>query len=131
MEKQRIDLPETDSYYLFKDERKGVCVMAGKAFDADDLISINYTAIIDWTMDEQSAFQRHYPMFWTDEHACIAFGIVNLLNHSSSPNCRLVQDHATHTVRLICMQPIKPGEELVIDYGPEHFPFMSGETAIL
>jgi hypothetical protein len=127
----RIILPETDNYYLLKDPIKGICLIANKQYEINDIITTNYIAEIDWVMDNGSKFQREYPMYWTDEKACIAFGVANLINHSKFANCKLLIDIEQRTLSLICISEIKIGVEIVMDYGNEHYPFKSGETDIM
>jgi len=127
----RIILPETDHYYLFKHPSQGICVIANKHYEINDLITINYTAEIDWILDENSKFQRDYPLYWTKENACIAFGVANLINHSKFPNCKLSIDIERRTVSLMCIREINIGDEIVMDYGSEHYPFRSGKVIIV
>ena len=127
----RIILPETDHYYLFKHPSKGICVIANKHYKINDLISTNYIAEIDWILDENSKFQRDYPLYWTEENACIAFGVINLINHSKFPNCKLSIDIERRTISLMCIREIKIGDEIVMDYGSEHYPFRQGEVIIV
>ncbi len=127
----RIILPETNHYYLFKHSSKGICVIANKNYEINDLITTNYIAVIDWIMDENSSFQREYPMYWNEENACIAFGVANLINHSKFPNCKLSIDIERRTMSLMCIREINIGDEIVMDYGSEHYPFRSGEVEII
>ena len=125
-----ILLPQTSSYCLKKDPVKGVGVYSLKDFKAGDIISKNYTAIIDWEMDESSPFQQTYPMYWTEEFSCIAFGIINLVNHSSNPNCRIAIDIDSRTIALVCKLNLNSGDEFTIDYGDDHYPFKYGNVKI-
>jgi SET domain-containing protein len=125
-----ISLPETDFYYLKKDPIKGISVVSLRNFIKGDIISRNYAAIIDWEMDERSQFQQTYPLYWSDEFSCIAFGIINLLNHSFMPNCKIKVDEESQTIFLLCIDRIKPEDELTIYYGDNHYPFKHGNVKI-
>lgn len=127
----RIILPETDHYYLLKHPVKGICVIANRHYGVNAIISTNYTAEIDWVMDENSKFQRDYPLYWTEEKCCIAFEVANLINHSKFPNCKLLIDIELRTISLMCVREIKIGDEIVMDYGSDHYPFRSGEVIIM
>ena len=126
----KIQLPQTSFYYLRNHPLKGIGVYSLRDFKIGEMISKNYVAIIDWEMDENSSFQQHYPMHWTEEFACIAFGIINLVNHSSKPNCRIKIDYDSKTIALLSKKVINAEEELTIDYGDEHFPFKYGKVKI-
>jgi SET domain-containing protein len=47
----------------------------------------------------------------------LALGLVTLCNHSNRPCARVDRNHAQLTLSLIATAPIKPGEEVTIDYG--------------
>jgi len=130
MENNKIILPETEGYYLQKDPQKGIAVIASKNFKEGDVISRNYIAVIDWEMDETSAFQQTYPLYWSEEFSCIAFGVINLVNHSFTPNCDVIVETDSRTLSLVCCRDISPEEELTIDYGDGHYPFKHGNVKI-
>lgn len=48
----------------------------------------------------------------------LALGLGSLFNHSSSPNLDYRIDSAHLIIRFYAAQPIEPGEELLIYYGP-------------
>jgi SET domain-containing protein len=131
MLKNKISLPETDNYYLVKDPLKGISVIANKEFKVGEFISKNYIAVIDWEMDENSLFQQTYPLYWSDEHSCIAFGIINIINHNYEPNCKIINDYDTRTIELVCIKEILSDEELTIDYGEDHYPFKYEKIKII
>jgi uncharacterized protein len=47
----------------------------------------------------------------------LGLGLVTLCNHSSQPRARVDRNFARHTLDLIAIAPIGPGEEVTIDYG--------------
>jgi hypothetical protein len=47
----------------------------------------------------------------------LGLGLVTLCNHSTRPVARVDRNHARLTLDLIAIAPIKPGEEVTIDYG--------------
>lgn len=59
-----------------------------------------------------------YVFEWDDEKTAIALGAISLCNHSRTPNAEiLTTDDEFH---LIATRTIQPGEEILIDYGPDH-----------
>jgi SET domain-containing protein len=47
----------------------------------------------------------------------VGLGLVTLCNHSSRPRARVDRNYARQTLDLIAIGPIRPGEEVTIDYG--------------
>ena len=47
----------------------------------------------------------------------LGLGLVTLCNHTSLPNARVERNFARHTLDLIAIRPIEPGDEVTIDYG--------------
>lgn len=64
---------------------------------------------------------RHYPFEWDDPPYVEAFalGYVGLINHSTTPNCRIESDVAAGVLRLFATKLIPPGTELTWNYGVE------------
>jgi hypothetical protein len=131
MPNNKILLPDTDNYFLVKDPQKGISVIANKGYQIGEIISKNYIAIIDWEMDEKSIFQQTYPLYWSEDYSCIAFGIINLLNHSFEPNCKINKNADTRMLELVCIKEIIPDEELTLYYGEDHYPFKYGNVKIV
>lgn len=48
--------------------------------------------------------------------AGIALGYISLLNHSYTANCTFVRRFDQQLLDVVALRPIKPGEELTIDY---------------
>jgi SET domain-containing protein len=66
-------------------------------------------------LKRESGF-NDYPMYWDKKSDCIAFGPINLLNHSSSPTARLVRDRRECRIDMFAKTDLKKGEELTINY---------------
>ncbi len=47
----------------------------------------------------------------------LGLGLLTLCNHSSRPRARVDRNHARQTLDLVATAPIRPGEEVTIDYG--------------
>jgi uncharacterized protein len=47
----------------------------------------------------------------------LALGLVTLCNHSKPPKARVDRNYARHTLDLLAVAAIEPGEEVTIDYG--------------
>lgn len=115
-------------------EGRGNGLFADRSFKQNqDIIGSNYRTI---SSDEMAVLRRHdislalYLFADREEHSknpetCsyhYIFGAIPMLNHSSSPNCRLVweSDHDIPTVRLVARRDIAPDEELFIEYKNQH-----------
>jgi len=49
----------------------------------------------------------------------LALGLVSLCNHSSRPRARVDRNFIRHTLDLVAIAEIRPGDEITIDYGCE------------
>ena len=49
----------------------------------------------------------------------LGLGLVSLCNHASRPGARVDRNFARHTLDLVAITDIGPGEEITIDYGCE------------
>jgi len=47
----------------------------------------------------------------------LGLGLVTLCNHASLPTAKVERNFARHTLDLIAIRPIEPGDEVTIDYG--------------
>jgi hypothetical protein len=47
----------------------------------------------------------------------LGLGVVTLCNHAACANAKVERNFAQHTLDLIAIAPIAPGEEVTIDYG--------------
>ena len=104
---------------VFHDKKKGFCVVAYRDICQNELICINPVGLIGFKdLTEKSEF-NHYPMWWNDKTDCIAFGAINLLNHSKESNVYLKRDYKKRLISMYALKFIKHGTELVIDYNCE------------
>ncbi len=60
-----------------------------------------------------------YVFEWDDGEEALAFGLVSLCNHSSSPNARVVADIERERLELEAIRPIERGAEVTVDYACE------------
>lgn len=60
-----------------------------------------------------------YAFAWDEApfREALAFGVISVINHSPTPNARLVQDHTNRVLRAIAAADIAAGEEITFDYG--------------
>lgn len=74
--------------------------------------------------DEIDAVSDHrlasYLVAWDEHRAAVPFGPLSFTNHDARPNAELVVDHDQVTVALVTRMPVARGDELTIDYGPDH-----------
>jgi hypothetical protein len=61
-----------------------------------------------------------YLVSWDDQRAALPFGPLSFVNHDLQPNAELVVDHDLGVVQLVTRRAVADGEELSIDYGPDH-----------
>ena len=47
----------------------------------------------------------------------LALGLLTLCNHAQPPNARVDRNYDRHTLDLVALATIEPGEEVTIDYG--------------
>jgi SET domain-containing protein len=59
-----------------------------------------------------------YVFDWDGGATAIALGALSLCNHSQNPNAEVVTEN--DEFHLIALRTITPGEEILIDYGPDH-----------
>ena len=66
----------------------------------------------------------NYYFHWDGDPAgegrgALGLGLVSLCNHASRPRARVDRNFARHTLDLVAITDIGPGEEITIDYGCE------------
>ena len=94
---------------------KGRCVHAARDFKKGELIETN-PVIVYGPLPEDHELQS-WSMWWTEKEDAIALGNLNLLNHSTTPNVSLSDDHVKMTKTIYAKREISKGEELTLDYG--------------
>lgn len=99
--------------YIKTIEGKGRCVFAGRDFEEGDLILENHVITYPF-LDDHKLLE--YSMAWTDDEDALALGYINLLNHSETPNCKIVDDIDAKIKRLYASSPITRDAELTIRY---------------
>ena len=101
---------------IYRDPKKGNCVVASVAIGVGKLIAKCPVTLVRRGDIKQGCELDNYPMWWTNRVDCLAFGVINLLNHSDNPNVRLVRNYRKRSISCIAKRDIHPGEELAIDY---------------
>lgn len=61
-----------------------------------------------------------YLVAWDEHDVAVPLGVLSFVNHDPAPNAELVVDHDAETVSLRVTAPIAAGDELTVDYGPDH-----------
>jgi SET domain-containing protein len=116
----KIVLPEPGLLKLVPIEGKGRGVVTtraikrGKLVEASPVIRMKKRDRLD-----RSTVLSHYPFEWNQPPYVQAFplGFAGLLNHSDTPNCKIESDIEGDVLCIETLRAIKPGEELVWDYG--------------
>jgi uncharacterized protein len=72
------------------------------------------------TVDE--TVLRWYVFDWDGEAHAVVLGKASMCNHSDEPNAELFLDDAEQgpVAELTVIRPVRAGEELLLDYGPDH-----------
>lgn len=60
----------------------------------------------------------NYVFDWGRDRYGLAFGLVSIANHSNTPNAHVIADG--NELELRALRSIDAGEEILIDYGPDH-----------
>jgi hypothetical protein len=101
---------------VYRDVRKGFCVCVNDNVSKGTLLCINVVGTIGpLDLNVKSKFNS-YPMWWNKKTDVIAFGPINLLNHSGKPNVLLTRDRKNMLIKMYAGRNLKSGEELVVDY---------------
>jgi len=59
-----------------------------------------------------------YVFYWDGGTSALALGAISLCNHSRTPNAEVLTTEDEFL--LVATRGILPGEELLVDYGPDH-----------
>jgi hypothetical protein len=106
----------TDLIDVYRDTKKGLCLIANRDIKKNTYITVNPISLIGFNdLNEKSTF-NDYPMFWNKKSDCICFGVLNLLNHSETPNINLKRDYPNKLIRAYAYKNIVRGDELTIHY---------------
>jgi hypothetical protein len=100
---------------------KGRALKALKRILADEIILENHILTISDILLNDEILRSHV-MHYYGKQNCIMLGEATLVNHDDSPNCEvlIVLDKKLPKVVLIATRPIRKGEELTINYGPDY-----------
>lgn len=106
--------------YIGYSEHRGRGVYSGIPIDLGDDIEICPVIIIskeDLRVIHNTILHDYYFM-WDLEagEGAIALGYGSLYNHSSEPNAEYLLQHEDMSIKISCINPIKAGEEITIDY---------------
>jgi SET domain-containing protein len=74
----------------------------------DDARRLSHTVLDEYVFD------------WGDGIVAIGFGALSLCNHADPWNAEVVVTEDPPTLSLVATAPIAAGEEVLIDYGPDH-----------
>jgi hypothetical protein len=109
-------LYKCDKISVFYNEERGFHLISNEYIHKDELISTTAVSLVGFDDIKEYSILRNYPMCWNDEVDCIAFGIINLLNHSENPNIRIENDYENKLLRAYAIKDIYRGIELTMKY---------------
>ena len=70
--------------------------------------------------DEVEGIVSWYVVEWDDEQSALPLGRTSFLNHDEKPNAMLMCDMDELEICVIATRDIYKGDEIFIDYGPDH-----------
>ena len=103
---------------------RGRCVFARTAIPPGTVIEAAPVLVLpaaDCSMLDGTIIHDYY-FHWDGDpegsgRGALGLGLVTLCNHASRPNAKVERNFARHTLDLIAIHPIEPGDEVTIDYG--------------
>jgi uncharacterized protein len=101
-----------------KEGRYGRGVFATRAFATGD--AVEHCPTLELPADEVVGQLGDY-VFGSnagEDEVILLLGYGMLYNHSHKPNCEYVQEEP-RVITFVTIRPVKPGDELTIDYGEE------------
>ena len=93
-------------------------VFARKSRDAGQTLWTDPVLLVP--VDELEGVVSWYVVEWDDEHSALPLGRTSFLNHDQKPNAMLLCDLDELELSVIATRPIDEGDEVFIDYGPDH-----------
>ena len=103
---------------------RGRCVFARTAIPPGTVIEAAPVLVLpaaDCSMLDGTIIHDYY-FHWDGDpegtgRGALGLGLVTLCNHASLPTAKVERNFARHTLDLIAIRPIEPGDEVTIDYG--------------
>ena len=103
---------------------RGRCVFARTAIPPGTVIEAAPVLVLpaaDCSMLDGTIIHDYY-FHWDGDpegsgRGALGLGLVTLCNHASRPTAKVERNFARHTLDLIAIRPIEPGDEVTIDYG--------------
>jgi len=105
---------------------RGLGVFARKAIAAGTVVEAAPVIIVpagECPILDRTILHNYY-FHWDGDpdgvgRGALALGLVSLCNHSSRPRARVDRNFIRHTLDLVAIAEIRPGDEITIDYGCE------------
>jgi hypothetical protein len=95
---------------------KGFCVKVNTNIYEDTKLCVNAVSLIEFNALKKKSKFNDYPMWWDKKTDCIAFGVINLLNHNNSPTVYLKRDRRNRLITMYANKDLKIGDECTINY---------------
>ena len=96
--------------------KKGFCVFSSVSLKIGEHITTCAISPIGFKDVRENSKFNDYPMYWTKKEDCVAFGVINLLNHSDRSNICLKRDYKRKLINAYAIENISPNVELTINY---------------
>lgn len=108
----------SDRLFVAPSPIHGTGVFARQAFAPDEVIETCPVIVCPAGQEEllEQTNLRGLYFHWDDDGVALALGFGSLYNHAWSSNARYEPDVEEGLIRLICVRPIDPGDEVTINY---------------
>lgn len=102
---------------------KGRGVVALSDFQPGDVIEECPVLVISGEdschIDQTSLYNYYWE--WKGESIALALGYGSLYNHADLPNARVMKNFKDSSMKVVCVRPIKSGDEITVHYGSVWF----------
>lgn len=113
----------------------GYGVFAGKDYNKDDIveicpfIEINNMYLVEMNEIKNPLNDYVFRSHLSENHSLVIFGNGSLFNHSEEPNVYYHHDNTSNRLMYYnALKDIKEGEEMFINYGPNHQVSLNKDT---
>lgn len=104
--------------YILDSEERGRGVFTSIEINVGDVIESSPVIICD-SVDKKLVHKtslHDYYFSWGEKECAIALGYGSLYNHSETPNAEFILDFENKCIDFEAIKPIKPGDEILINY---------------
>jgi SET domain-containing protein len=136
-QKPRLDFPRKIALGYSPIHYRGV--FATEDIRADEIIERCPMVVLNWRMNYQKdpaiwayCFTNSCPCEECKKHGghfLMVLGYGQIYNHQDNNNASIKFDMKNQTADIVCLRPIKKGDEIFVNYGPSYFQNRNKVTA--